>query len=522
MRYFASRGMQAYESELLLQDFGQYYYPDGEVNLSRDTLIDAPGMISTLQRNGESLAMDPDTASWSFVTGREADLLAAMSRGRSVGWLLDSWPQQAGGSAETFVGALFRRGLIRLNGQTSVAPDVFHDSANVHEGHLVELLITEKCNLKCGYCLAGASQSLPHMSEEVALKAIDLAYGMDHDSITFEFSGGEPFLRYGLMRKLVETIREHPKRAGREVFVCLQTNGTLLDDERVRWMAENRIIVGLSLDGNPESHNLSRPQVNGKESFSKVLKGLDLMRDAGVEFGILVVLNRSNIDQPEKLIEFMAEQGIHQFKLNPIAFLGDARQAWDSMALSQQEILGFFQELSTRLVDFEVDIFEANILDMVRHVISKRRQSRCLRSHCGAGDSFNAVAADGTIYPCGRATQSPGLALGQVLDEAIALNRPGRRNLHIQRIRERRPDTLEDCIDCHYRQLCQSGCSVQAYERYGSVQHKTPECDFNKAMYPYLMDWLSHSPKAVEYLNRSQYFAEPNGLHIAEQDFLAA
>ena len=521
MRYLASQSLESYESDLLLQDFGKYYYPEGEVNMTRDTRVDAPGVVQVVQ-DGEALALEPDTASWSFLTHREGELLGALAGGRSIGWLLDNWPAQDNGSAPAFVANLFRRGLVRLNGQTSVDPNVFHDSPNYHEGHLVELLLTEKCNLACEYCLAGADQSLPHMSEEVAFKAIDLAYGMQHPSITFEFSGGEPFLRFGLMRKLVEHIREHPLRQGREVYVCLQTNGTLLDEERVAWMADNQVIVGLSLDGNPESHNLSRPQVNGKESFSKVLRGMRLMRDAGVGFGILVVLNRSNIHSPGPLIEFMAEHGINQFKLNPIAFLGTARSDWDKLALGQEQILGYFQDLGRRLVASGLDIYEANLMDMTRHLVSKQRQSRCLRGHCGAGDSFNAVAADGSIYPCGRATQSPGLKLGEVLKESYALNRPGRDNLHIQRIRERRPKTLDDCISCSYRELCQGGCSVQAFERYGTVQHKTPECAFNKAMYPFLMHWLSHDPKAVEYLNRSAYFCDPNQLHITDQVFLAA
>mgnify|MGYP000219935978 CR=1 FL=1 len=241
-----------------------------------------------------------------------------------------------------------------------------------------------------------------------------------------------------------------------------------------------------------------------------------------VAFGILVVLNRSNIHSPNQLIRFMQDQGIDQFKLNPIAFLGTARSDWDRLALDQEQILDYFQRLGRLLVDCEQDIYEANLMDMVRHLVSKQRQSRCLRGHCGAGDSFNAVAADGSIYPCGRATQSPGLKLGNILHEPHSLNRPGRHNLHIQRIRERRPKTLEDCVDCHYRELCQGGCSVQAFERYGTVQHKTPECTFNKSMYPHLMRWLTHQPEAVAYLNRSQYFGGERQLHIAHQDYLRA
>ena len=157
-------------------------------------------------------------------------------------------------------------------------------------------------NLACGYCLAGASQHMPHMSREVGYKAVDLAYAINNtDEITFEFSGGEPFLRYQMMKDLVEYIRKHPRRNGRPAYVTLQTNGTLLDEERVAWLRDNGIIVGLSIDGAPQSHNRSRPQVNGGKSYSKVMRGIDLMQRAGINFGVLVVLSRSNINSVESV-----------------------------------------------------------------------------------------------------------------------------------------------------------------------------------------------------------------------------
>jgi uncharacterized protein len=100
----------------------------------------------------------------------------------------------------------------------------------------------------------------------------------------------------------------------------------------------------------------------------------------------------------------------------------------------------------------------------------------------------------------------------------VSLSQPSRCNDVMQQIRERRPAELEGCGNCNYRQLCQSGCSAQAWERYGTVQHRTPECAFYKTIYPYLMRWLSFDLVAFDHLNACNYFNN-EGVHFSH-DFI--
>lgn len=520
MRYLAAPIMENRESEQIPIEFGKIYAPGGAVTLPDHLPLDASA-TQFVPIEHQALAIAADTASWSFLTDREAAWLADTPGGATVGDLRARWPADALGPLDDFVARLFRRGLVTLGGVAAVDPTIFVDSPNVREGHLVELLLTEKCNLACGYCLAGASQRMPHMDEEVALRAIDRAFAIrQHEGFTFEFSGGEPFLRYALMQRLVDYIRDHPARGDRAAYVAIQTNGTLLDAERVRWMRDAGVIVGLSLDGNPASHNQSRPQVNGGESFSKVMRGIDLMQRAGIGFGALLVLNRSNIGDAEAMIDFLVDNGIEHIKLNPVAYLGTARAGWKDVGITQEEALAYFQAFARRVVERGERLFEANLFDMTRHLVSKQRHSRCIRGHCGAGDTFNAVAADGSIYPCGRATQSPDLKLGRVQDDTDALNAPAARSDVIRMIRERRPHTLDDCRTCLYRELCQAGCAVQAFERHGTVRHKTPECHFNKSMYPFLMHWLTFDEQAIRHVNQGPYFGDGSPLVVRQRQFL--
>lgn len=351
---------------------------------------------------------------WAFLSNPEAALLGQMEENR-LGELV-----RYGCDVEAFARHLYRRGLISVNGERAVDDQMFEDSPNYHEGHLIELLLTEKCNLACGYCLAGTNPNMPAMDAAIGRRTVDLAFNMTHARVLgFEFSGGEPFMRFGLMRELVSYIQSHPRRNGRRVYLSVQSNGTLLNQERVQWLRDNDVTIGVSMDGQPWSQNISRPSVNGGESFRQLIHGIDLLQRANVQFGALVVLNRSNIDSVLELLDFLLDNDIRSFKLNPIAYLGTARQNWHQLGVEQAEVITYFKSLIDILARRRFPLIEANLHTMLRFLTSKQRTTRCLRGHCGDGDTFQAVSAAGDIYPCGRATQTPQMKLGNVLDRSI-------------------------------------------------------------------------------------------------------
>ncbi|SFW31631.1 radical SAM protein [Nitrosovibrio sp. Nv17] len=506
MKYFSRPPRESAESAYLAESCGRHYEPFGMLSLGDTTVLGTDGVV--LERIcGEMLAIHPESAAWAFLNEEESRWFQ-QANGKSFAWLRHHLSPDDPDGALDFTAQLYRRGLLTLDGQAAVDRRMFAEGPNYDEGNLIELLITEKCNLACPYCLAGASSSMPAMDRNIARKTVDLAFAMqESDTLAFEFAGGEPFLKYELMKETVEYIRSHPMRGHRRLFISTQTNATLLTEERVRWLKDEDIRVGISLDGGAQRQNMSRPQVNGKESFSKMARGIDLLHRFGVPFGGLVVLNRSNVDDPAALAATMLDFGIYGFRLNPVAYLGDARKNWERVGLGQDEIIGFIKRLMDHIVAQRLPLLEDNVRSMCDFLTSKQRRTRCMRTHCGAGDTFQAIAANGDIYPCGRATQSPGLKLGNIFDSGLqSLSQPSRHHEIMQQIRERRPADLEGCSTCSYRQLCQSGCSAQAWERYGTVRHRTPECAFYKTLYPYLMHWLSSDAMAFDHLNACNYF----------------
>jgi uncharacterized protein len=192
----------------------------------------------------------------------------------------------------------------------------------------VVLKVTQRCNLDCTYCYVynrgdESWRTRPSFVSEAVVQRLAARikeHCRDHGerSFTVEIHGGEPLLMgRDRMQHLIDIIR-----AGAEpvrIFFTLQTNGTLLDAEWVRFFERNRVSFGVSLDG-PASladrHRVMRK--SGKGSTNLVLTNLRELRSLGRSFedtfgGCLCVINPSM--NGADLVDWFVSQGLLAFDL---------------------------------------------------------------------------------------------------------------------------------------------------------------------------------------------------------------
>lgn len=135
--------------------------------------------------------------------------------------------------------------------------------------------------------------------------------------VSFAWQGGEPTLLGVNFFKKVVTLQSK-YASGKTIENAFQTNGVLLNDEWCEFLAENKFLVGLSLDGPEELHNQYRINKAGKGSFQQVMQGLDLMKKHGVEFNVLTAVNHANSQHPLKVYRFLKEVGSGFIQFIPI------------------------------------------------------------------------------------------------------------------------------------------------------------------------------------------------------------
>lgn len=97
-------------------------------------------------------------------------------------------------------------------------------------------------------------------------------------------------------------------RPGTRIENTFQTNGLLLDDAWCRFFSEHGFLVGLSMDGPCELHDVYRRDAVGRGTFDRVLAAARLLQEHGVEFNVLCTVNAANADHPLDVYRFFRDE----------------------------------------------------------------------------------------------------------------------------------------------------------------------------------------------------------------------
>lgn len=144
-------------------------------------------------------------------------------------------------------------------------PICFLNSRSTMKIRKCTLLITYACNLDCIYCYEKhksrdraktmtcdtAARIIRREIERVRSSAL-------FDSVEFNFFGGEPLLRFPLIRDVVEWAEA--ERLSDKCFFSATSNGTFVDREIMEWCSRHKehFLLGLSLDGLDSGQALNR------------------------------------------------------------------------------------------------------------------------------------------------------------------------------------------------------------------------------------------------------------------------
>jgi uncharacterized protein len=181
------------------------------------------------------------------------------------------------------------------------------------------------CNLNCTYCYYLEKENLYakggrefRMSDAVLESYIrQFIQAQPGQQVSFAWQGGEPtLLGIPFFERVVELQEKYS--AGKSVDNAFQTNGTLLDDEWGEFLARNKFLVGLSVDGPEELHDAYRVDKGGQPTHARVLRGLSFLKKHGVEFNTLTVVNRKNSYHPLKVYRFLKEIGSKYLQFIPV------------------------------------------------------------------------------------------------------------------------------------------------------------------------------------------------------------
>ena len=177
--------------------------------------------------------------------------------------------------------------------------------------------IASRCNLNCDYCYVYNSvdkswQDQPrYMSVDSARATVrrmrEHIITHDKDSISIIFHGGEPLLvGVDRLRALLDIIRVGFRGTDVHPSVGIQSNGLLFDDEVGRYLIENGMSIGVSIDGPAHINDRHRIDHVGAPTSARLEERLRLLtsRYASVFSGFLCVIDIET--DPVEVLDYLA------------------------------------------------------------------------------------------------------------------------------------------------------------------------------------------------------------------------
>lgn len=346
------------------------------------------------------------------------------------------------------------------------------------------------CNLSCDYCFYLSKRKIYpdknnfKMDEEVVETFIRDYIDQDSEEIVFIWQGGEPtLLGVEFFKKVVDLQKKHSN--GKHIKNSIQTNGTLIDEEWASFFKENEFLVGLSLDGPEEMHNIYRKYKNGEGSFKKVIEGLNILYDYNVDFNILCSVNNINVKYPKDIYEFFKEYGkTNYWQFIPIV----ERNSDNSMASFSvpPEAFGrFLVNIFKRWVKRDVGKISIQLFDCAFNIIMGKGPSVCIFSEiCGFAP---ALEHNGDLYFCDHFVDKNYL-IGNILNQPLKELVYSKRQRNFGELKVQIP---KQCIDCDVKIFCNGECPKNRFIiTENEIAPSNYLCDAYKMFYTYARSYI--------------------------------
>lgn len=397
--------------------------------------IELPSVLSIHHVEDRFLIIAPEEGNWITVDEIGLDLVQQLGSGMSLGQAIEGVADRADLSFdETLDQTSYTLRAIESN-RFYAHPR--RTVSNTFTGLGLHLYATMQCNLRCIHCYADGGLPLPDeltTSEILGVLSACSQCGFER----FALSGGEPLLHPDWT-----TILEQANGVG--LSCALLTNGTLVRDlytaQRIASLTEE---VQVSLDGATEKVN---DTIRGSGSYRKILRGLELLIEAGAQVFIAMTVLAHNMRDLEENIGSLADRlgkDAVAFRIAPMEKTG---RAVNLPNLSGPELEHAGRRILQNLLGPE--------LWAKCYSLPRRRAI-----NCGYGPGMT-VSADGYVYPC------PSLyhPLGNVRQESFEI-------LHQRVLEEHRRTAVDQmplCNDCDLRYICAGGCRIYNHKRNGDM-----------------------------------------------------
>jgi uncharacterized protein len=320
------------------------------------------------------------------------------------------------------------------------------------------------------------------MSHAVLSDVISQVLQWDRPKANFVWHGGEPLLAtIGFYRVAVKLQERLNSERPRQVSNSIQTNGILLNDEWAEFFAHNKFAVGVSVDGPQQIHDRQRVTRSGKGTYSKVMRGVESLRHARINPGVVCVVHQDNVNEPEAVYEGLLDAGFHYFHFKAMYDYSHGVLTADS--ISGEQYASFLLRIFRRWATADNAKIEIGNFTSILTGLMGGRPHLC--EHAGECTSLITIDWDGRIGPCDAFPKGT-FDFGNVRSTGLHQYRQAPDFL---KLRAGMTTAQTECQGCEFFKVCAGGCFKYSYNPITEMWGHSAYCSSKKILFKELLEY---------------------------------
>lgn len=317
------------------------------------------------------------------------------------------------------------------------------------------------------------------MSPEDLAKACDTIFQSPSEALTIEFQGGDPLIRFDLIRSAIERIESRNRTEKRRLRFVVASTLHQLDDEQCAFFEDHGVYLSTSIDGPASLHNHNRP-IPSRDSYERTVDGIHKARAAigPASVSALMTTTRESLSCPEEIVDEYVRLDFNEIFLRPLSHYGFARRNSNRLSYTAEQFEAFYERAFERVLYWNrngVELREVAASIVLNKILCALDAGYVdLQSPTGAGLAVVLYNYDGYVYPSDEARMlaaagDTSLRLGHIGD---SLNTLLASDLQRQLIEASLSRVVEGCRDCAYNAYCGPD-PISAYNQWGAMSVKS-------------------------------------------------
>jgi len=322
----------------------------------------------------------------------------------------------------------------------------------------VHFSVTNACSLRCGHCyMDSGERDAGEMTGDAFRRAIDLLAEMGVFHIAM--GGGEALERPDFFE-----LAAYVRSCG--IVPNLTTNGLLINRETA---AQCSIFGQVNVTVDWEAH----PAGGGTRgnTVAGMVRGVDLLLDAGVSVGLNCVVTRQNFDRLAGVVAYARDFGLTDVDLLRLKPSGRGKKDYFERRLTPEQNREFYPMVKRLSLEHDTPVkIDCSFVPMFCwHRPDKEMMEQFSVYGCEAGNVLLGVRSDGRFAGCSFLS-----------GEETVLDLPGlwSTSENLSTLRSWTGRAIEPCRSCNYLDICKGGCRAVAAFVAGSTDAPDPECPF--------------------------------------------